>query len=459
MKELLALVGAGVFTMLADMVNLRKFSFPIAMLGLALSISFSISDWGHGEGLFGMAAMDNFALAFNVVLCSIALLWFVMSEHYFDDTKGSTTDQYALVFFALVGALMMVSFKNMTMLFLGVEILSIPMYILAGSQKRNLESNESSFKYFLMGAFAAGFLLFGIALIYGATGSFDLTTIAAKIAQLHGDLRMMLTLGVLLIVVGLGFKVSAAPFHFWAPDVYQGAPTVITAFMATIVKTAAFAAFFRLFHECFESMIGAWADVISAMIFLTLFIGNIVAVLQTNVKRMLAYSSISHAGYMLIAILTVQNPNSDSSILFYTAVYSIASLVAFGVIYWVAHAKGADNIDAFNGLAKHNPILAIPLTLAMLSMAGIPPLAGFMAKYFIFLEAIDNGYIGLIIFAVTMSLVSLYYYLRVIIAMFAQTDTEGVQIEVPALQKLFILLGCVGLLLFGLLPGLIFNAI
>ncbi len=459
MKELLALVGAGIFTMLADMVNLRKFSFPIAMLGLALSISFSISDWGNSEGLFGMAAMDNYALAFNVVLCSIALLWFVMSEHFFDDTKGSTTDQYALVFFALVGAQMMVSFKNMTMLFLGVEILSIPMYILAGSQKRNLESNESSFKYFLMGAFAAGFLLFGIALIYGATGTFNIGSIGTKVAQLNGDLRMMLTLGVLLIIVGLGFKVSAAPFHFWAPDVYQGAPTVVTAFMATIVKTAAFAAFFRLFHECFESMIGAWADVISAMIFLTLFIGNIVAVLQTNVKRMLAYSSISHAGYMLIAILTIQNPNADSSILLYTAVYSLASLVAFGVIYLVAHSKGSDNIEAFNGLGKKSPILAVALTMSMLSMAGIPPLSGFMAKYFIFLEAIENGYIGLIIFAISMSLVSLYYYLKVIIAMFAQTDTEGGEIEVPALQKLFLVLGCVGLLLFGLLPGLIFNAI
>ncbi|MFM2268768.1 MAG: hypothetical protein RL757_2209 [Bacteroidota bacterium] len=460
MKELLALVGTGVFTMIADMLNLRKYSFFIVVIGLATAISFSIVDWNKADGVYGMLAMNNFALGFNILMCATALLWFVMSDHYFDENNGATSDQYALIVFSLVGALCMVSYTNMSMLFLGIEILSIPMYIMAGSQKRDLSSNEASFKYFLMGAFASGFLLFGIALIYGVTGSFDLASIASRITQTLGDNRPMLLLGVLMLLIGLGFKVSAAPFHFWAPDVYQGAPIVVTAFMATIVKTAAFAAMFLLFNACFRPLMGDWSDVVATMIVLTLFIGNITAVLQTNVKRMLAYSSISHAGYMMIAMLSIESPNADSSIFTYSAIYSVATLLAFTVIYIVNEKRNSTDVAAFNGLGRTNPLLAFAMTLAMLSMAGIPPLAGFMAKYFIFVDAIQSGHIGLIVFAISMSLVSLYYYLKVIIAMyFAVPSAKEATPSSDLLQNTVLFIGVALLILFGLMPGLLYTAI
>ncbi len=454
MKELLTLSLTGVFTMLADMFNLRKLAFPIALVGLATTISWGIFDWDINQKIFGMMQMDNYALAFTIAMSAITLLWFVMSESYFRNMKA-ITDRYSLVFFALTGALVMVSFTNMVMLFLGIEILSVSLYVLAGSNKSDLSSTESAFKYFLMGAFASGFLLFGIALIYGVSGSFNLMDIRAAIGKTPDT--HILSLGIIMLIVGMGFKIGAAPFHFWTPDVYQGAPTPITAFMATVVKTAAIAAMYRLFITSFPSAGNVTNDVFWAMIILTLLVGNIVAVMQHNVKRILAFSSISHAGYMLINVLCAST-ESDNAILFYTTAYALASISAFMVLYLVEKTKGRATISAFNGLGKSNPILAVALTIALLSMAGIPPLAGFMAKYYVFINALSEGYVSLVLFAIAMSLVGVYYYFKLIIAMFFHEDTEGGDIvKADALQTLLIVVVSLALLVLGILPNLVYN--
>ena len=462
MKELLTLSLTGVFTMLADMFNLRKLVFPLALFGLAMTISWSVFDWDFNQRIYGMMQVDNYALAFTIVMCSTAIMWFMMSEDFFSKIVV-TTDRFALVFFALTGALVMVSYTNLVMLFIGVEILSVSMYVLAGSSKDDISSSESAFKYFLMGAFASGFLLFGIALMYGVAGSFDLMQIRAVIGK--GGNESMVLVGIIMLLIGLGFKVSAAPFHFWAPDVYQGAPTPITAFMATIVKTAAMAALFKVFLVCFPSVTDMWRDILAGMIVLTLLIGNVTAVAQTDAKRMLAFSSISHAGYMLIAVLCT-NGESDNSILFYSASYSVATIVAFMVLYLVSEKTGSMNISSFNGLGKTSPLLAVSMTISLLSMAGIPPLSGFMAKYFIFANAIGDGYLWLVLFAIAMSLVGVYYYFKIIIAMYFSENviarneaTEGVTINPNPLQTLLIVLGCGLMLVLGLFPQLVYSVL
>jgi NADH-quinone oxidoreductase subunit N len=372
-----------------------------------------------------------------------------MAEGFFKE-ESNQSDYFALVLFALSGAVIMVSYTNMAMLFLGIEILSIPMYILAGSRKQDLSSNEAAFKYLIMGAFATSFLLFGIALIYGATGSFDLVEIAAAVSTNVSSMSSIFYVGVLLMLVGMAFKVSAAPFHFWAPDVYQGAPTVITAFMATIVKTAAFAALLRLFFTAFMNAGHTWMQVVAVMAALTLLVGNITAVVQTSTKRMLAYSSVAHAGYMLLALLAA-NHYSNASILFYATAYSIGSIATFSIVSIVANAKNSDGVDSFNGLAKRNPLLAFVMTVSLLSLAGIPPTAGFFAKYFIFTSAFMAGNTGLVLIAIIASLIGVYYYFRLIIAMYFK-DGDGETIQVHMNHQFLLVVIAIAIIALGLCP-------
>jgi NADH-quinone oxidoreductase subunit N len=339
------------------------------------------------------------------------------------------------------------------MLFLGIEILSIPMYILAGSNKSDLRSNEASLKYFLMGAFATGFLLFGIALIYGVSGSFNLQNIAQYVSLQQNNVPVMLVAGVIMMLIGLAFKVSAVPFHFWTPDVYTGSPTVVTAFMSTVVKSAAFAGFFRLFFTCFNASTVIWANTIWVIAALTIIIGNVTAVYQTNFKRMLAYSSIAHAGYMLLAILAM-NSYAQNSILFYAAAYSISSITSFAILLLVSHVTKNDSIDSFNGLAKKNPLLAFITVVAMLSLAGIPPVAGFFAKYYIFTAALQQHYTGLVIIAILGSLVGVFYYFRVIIALF-KPENEGVVVPMNYVFKALLIVTSLVTLVLGIMPQLV----
>jgi NADH-quinone oxidoreductase subunit N len=458
MKGLLIISGLGILAMLAEIFKFKKVLYPLVLIGILAAYALGFTEWNANyniEMFSNMIRFDNVALAFSGVILATAFFWFILANDYFE--KDHVTDHFALVLFALVGALMLTAFSNMTTLFLGIEILSIPMYVLAASRKRDLASNEAGFKYLIMGSFASGFLLFGIALIYGATGSFDLMAIRAYISHNGADLPAFFYAGVLLVLVAMLFKVSAAPFHFWAPDVYEGSPTVITALMSTIVKTAAFAAFMRLFLVTFGGVNETWGIILAVVIALSLVVSNITAATQQSVKRMLAYSSISHAAFMLMAILANnRGMASVSAILYYSLAYSIGSIAAFTVVYHVSKQEsGSSNIEAFNGLAKRHPLMAVCMTVAMLSLAGIPVTSGFFAKYFVFSLLIGTSYNWLIILAILTSAVGVYYYFKVIIAMYFKAPAKEDGITIDSSHVVLLLLTTLFTIALGLVPNFV----
>ncbi len=458
MKGRLIISGLGILAMLAEIFKFKKVLYPLVLIGILAAYALGFTEWNANyniEMFSNMIRFDNVALAFSGVILATAFFWFILANDYFE--KDHVTDHFALVLFALVGALMLTAFSNMTTLFLGIEILSIPMYVLAASRKRDLASNEAGFKYLIMGSFASGFLLFGIALIYGATGSFDLMAIRAYISHNGADLPAFFYAGVLLVLVAMLFKVSAAPFHFWAPDVYEGSPTVITALMSTIVKTAAFAAFMRLFLVTFGGVNETWGIVLAVVIALSLVVSNITAATQQSVKRMLAYSSISHAAFMLMAILANnRGMASVSAILYYSLAYSIGSIAAFTVVYHVSKQEsGSSNIEAFNGLAKRHPLMAVCMTVAMLSLAGIPVTSGFFAKYFVFSLLIGTSYNWLIILAILTSAVGVYYYFKVIIAMYFKAPAKEDGITIDSSHVVLLLLTTLFTIALGLVPNFV----
>lgn len=425
MKELLIISLLGIAVMAADILKMRKAIFGLVVLGLLGLIGTAIADWGHNENPFGnnMLLMDNFALGFTVVLGLLALAWIVLTTDFFG-TDSRRTDLYALSIFSLCGAILMVSFTNLVMLFLGIEILSIPLYVLAASNRRDVRSNEAGFKYFFLGSLASAILLFGIALVYGATGTFDLSEIL-NITASHTTHSTLMTTGVAMMLVGFGFKISVAPFHFWAPDVYQGSPTPITAFMATVVKGAAFAAMYRLFTTSLVHYLPHFEAVLAFSAGLTLILANTVGSIQSSVKRLLAYSSVSHAGFMLGAVMVAQT-SEPKYLMYYVLTYGIASLTAFIVLHQVSSIQGgAEGTEAFHGLYKRNPLMAGALTVALFSMAGIPPLSGFMAKYFVISNVISAGHLTLAIVMILTSVVAMYYYLKLIVAMFTPIENAG----------------------------------
>jgi NADH-quinone oxidoreductase subunit N len=338
----------------------------------------------------------------------------------------------------------------MAMLFLGIEVLSISLYVLAGSKRKELRSNEAAMKYFLMGSFASGILLFGITLIYGETGSFDLQAIS-NYALSGTPLSPLYYAGAGMILIALLFKVSAVPFHFWAPDVYEGSPTLTTATMATVAKIAAFAGFYRLFSTAFVPAYSTYAWVLSIVTALTIAIGNLSALNQDSFKRMLAFSGISHAGYMMLAIISFAG-KTDNALFYYALAYGISSIAAFAIAISVSANVGSEKFEAFNGLGKTKPYLAAALMLAMLSMSGIPPLAGFFGKYYIFSEAVRNYHLGLVVFAVINSVIGVYYYMKVVIAMYTKTPAE-VAISVKPAYSFVIALCVLLMLLIGILPS------
>ena len=454
MKGLFIISGLGVLAMLAEIFKFKKLLYPLVLIGILAAYVTNFMEWNNNTNIelfANMMRFDNVALAFSGVILVTAFFWFILANDYFE--QDHVTDHFALVLFALVGAIMLTGFSNMTTLFLGIEILSIPMYVLAASRKRDLASNEAGFKYLIMGSFASGFLLFGIALIYGATGSFDLMAIRSFISHAQGDLPAFFYAGVLMVLVAMLFKVSAAPFHFWAPDVYEGSPTVITALMSTIVKTAAFAAFMRLFLVVFGGVNESWSMVLAVVIALSLVVSNITAATQQSVKRMLAYSSISHAAFMLMAILANQRGMASvSAILYYSLAYSVGSIAAFTVLYNVSKAKDNANIEAFNGLGKRHPFMAACMVIAMLSLAGIPITAGFFAKYFIFSVMIGTTFKWLIILAILTSAVGVYYYFKVIIAMYFKEEDGEQEVTMETSHVLLLALTTIFTLALGIVP-------
>jgi NADH-quinone oxidoreductase subunit N len=393
----------------------------------------------------GMLLFDRYALLFIIVATVCTFTYFLLSAREMEKVGNNYPDYFALIFFILSGVCIAASFQSLLMLFLGIEIISIPLYILAGSEKRNLKSNEASLKYFLMGSFSTGLMLMGIALVYGATGSFYTINVS------EGNLSSVLLIaGMMLLLFSMSFKVSAAPFHFWTPDVYDGTPTVFTSFMATIVKAAFFMAFMKLFHEAFGNIQPQWKILVAVIVAVTLFIGNITAVFQQSVKRMLAYSSIAQAGFMMMAVYAYGSSDAREGLMLYATAYSLATIGIFAVL-----AKMEDqSFKGFNGFAKQHPVIAAAIVIFLLSLAGIPLTAGFLSKFYMLRASLSAGGMWLPVFAVIMAAVSVYYYFRLIEAMYFR---EGPAIAVNFSQafRITLVIVAAGTILLGLFPDLL----
>ena len=455
MTALLLLFTTAIVALFAGLTHNRSVLQPIALVGTLLAFAATFFDpLGWNDRYTSMMQFDIYALSFSGVVILATSLIIGLSGWGFRNLNETLGDNYGLLLFSLCGALCMFSFTNMVMLFLGIEILSIPLYVLAGSRRDDLPGNEAALKYFLMGAFATGILLFGMTLVYGSCASFDLAVVNEAVAGKAGSSNM-LHVGILLIIVGLSFKVSAVPFHFWAPDVYQGSPNLVTTFMATVVKTAGFAAFYRLFSLAFPAAIDFWSVPVTVIAALTMTVANVTAIFQMDFKRMMAYSSISHAGYLMLAILAIGTAGSERALLFYTLTYSLATICAFGGYMVIAEKNTDGSFSAFNGLSKKQPFLAAVMAIAMLSLAGIPPTAGFFGKYFLFTAAFAKAP-WLIVLAVVNSAISIYYYFKIIIAMYFSREENAYEASVPAGVRWVVLAGMLLIALLTLWPGSVY---
>lgn len=427
--------------------------FAIAALLVAFVANIFDVAWviHHKQGYTAyehMITVTLFTTLFNAVILGSTLVYYLLSGSEFEKVGENVAEYFALQFFILSGIMLATSFSNLLILFLAIEIMSIPQYILAGSDKHNLKSNEASLKYFLMGSFSTGILLMGIVLIYGGSGSFELEHLG--IAAM--SLSPLTLVGILLMVFAMSFKVSAAPFHFWTPDVYDGSPTIFTAFMATVVKAGGFIAFIRLFQIAFKGGIVSpqWELVLEVITAATLIIGNITAVYQQSVKRMLSYSSIAQAGFMLFAVISF-NLKAEQGILLYAAAYSLATIGAFSVLLKLKDYT----FDGFNGLARKQPLLAFGMTICLFSLAGIPLTAGFFAKYFVLAAAVQQGgMLWLVITAIICAAISVYYYFKVIIAMYFKTGEPEVESPSNAYKTMLVITVALVILL-GTFPNLL----
>lgn len=444
--------------MMFSAVFIKSKSAPkyLALVGIALIFVANAMELNSGFILFNIDFHDmlrtgSFNLTFIAVALGCTAIYFLLSGSDIEKTGPHVAEYFALIFFILCGVALCATFNTLLILFIGIEIMSIPLYILTGSDKRNLKSNEAALKYFLMGAFSTGIMLMGIAFIYGGTpnASFYIDNIQLGV----GKMPVMIAVGLVMLVVSMSFKVSAAPFHFWTPDVYDGAPTVFTSFMSTIVKVAGFFAFVRLFENSFGAIHDQWQNLIVFITIATLLIGNITAVFQQSVKRMLAYSSIAQAGFMLLALFAL-NTRAKEGLVLYAAAYSLATIGIFSVL-----AKMNDyTIDGFNGLGKQQPIVALSITVFLLSLTGIPLTAGFQSKFYMLMAAVENGHrFWIVIVAVLFAAVSAYYYFRIIQAMYFKEAAEdaGQSLEIKPAFKYLLLITAVMIIILGIYPELI----
>jgi NADH-quinone oxidoreductase subunit N len=459
MNSIILLTIFGILNLFVGFRKSNKLVLPLVFLFLSIVFAVNLGDWNNTQTYFEqMLTIDNFAVAFTGVVVLTTILVIPFAKSYVDEQHDSLAEFFSILLFSLVGAIMMVAYENLLMLFVGIEILSISMYVLAGSDKKNLKSNEAGLKYFLMGSFATGILLFGIVLIYGATGTFQISEISS-VATSQGDALTspLLAMGLLFTLIGISFKVSAAPFHFWTPDVYEGAPTLFTAFMSTVVKTAGFAGFYKLMSVSFAGAYDIWFPTLVAMTVITLGIGNIGAAAQNSFKRMMAYSSISHAGYLMIALLSF-NDRSENAILFYSLAYSVATIAAFGILKLVSDRRDDISYNAFNGLGQTNPLLAAVMTIAMCSLAGIPLTGGFFGKLFVFSAALEQDLLWLVVVAILMSAVGIYYYFRVVIAMYMK-EPAGEPVPVSGAAAFALLVMALLTVVLGIFPGMLSNVL
>lgn len=421
---------------------------PVAGLAVALW-QVVVSAPSTGPSFSGMYVRDALTVVLQSVALVAVLLSIWLSEEYMERTRLESGEYYALLLVVALGAMLMAASNDLIMLFLGLETLSIPLYILAAFAQTDVRSQEAGMKYFLLGAFSTVFFLYGIALTYGAAGSTNLARLAEQTARPTG----LLQAGIGLLSIGLGFKAAVVPFHFWVPDVYEGAPLPVTAYMSVITKVGAFAALLRVFTVALALQAAQWTVVLAAVSVLTVVLGNVAAVVQTSIKRLLAYSSIAHAGFILIGVVAGSRAGA-SAVAFYLLTYTLMTLGAFGVVLML-HRRGeeADQIADLTGLAWRSPLLAAAMALFMVSLAGLPPTAGFIAKFYVFTAVLDAGQVGVAIIGVLTTVVSAYYYLRVAYTMFIGQPRSEVSFTGGRWATAALVLAAAGVLALGVFPS------
>lgn len=452
MNTLIAISGLGVFCLIAEIFNLRKLLVPVAVLGLLAILGLTISEFNTPASFYNnMIIVNKFSVAFSSLFIILTIFLVALSGDFYKEHPTKISDFIAIKIFLLSGAVAMVSFGNLAMFFLGIEVLSISLYILAASRRLDIKSNEAGMKYFLMGSFASGIILFGICLVYGATGYFDMGEIY-DLSQGIG-LPVWFPIGITLIVIGMLFKIAAAPFHFWAPDVYEGSPSMTTATMSTLAKVVAVATLYKLLSGL-TSLSPKVELLIVIISILSMSVGNIMALRQKNVKRMLAFSGVSHAGFMVMALLSMST--AASTLLYYTAAYALAGIASFAVIIYVTKNNDNEDISNFDGLGKSNPLLAAILTASLLSMAGIPVFSGFFAKFMLFEQTIKAGYLVVVIAAVINSIISVGYYFKLILAMYTKEASEEKQ-SVPFVYYAVAVIAILLNIVLGIYPSFVTN--
>ncbi len=455
----IAIAAFGFLVLLIDVFSPKEekkgYLAVLSLLGVAIAFFYTLPLVGTGRtGFEGMFVSDGLAIFFKILILGITFLTLLISMGYATREGIGFGEYYALILFAALGMMLMAAGTHLIIIFLGLETMSISIYILAGMMREDRKSVESAFKYFLLGAFATGFLLYGIAFLYGATGSLHLKEIATHIASKKLLDHPMLLMSLVFLTIGFGFKIASVPFHMWTPDVYEGAPTSVTAFMATGVKAASFSALVRVFFVALPEFRPDWTSIMWLIAVATMTAGNIIAIAQTHIKRMLAYSSIAHAGYILVAFVA-GNPSGASSLLFYLMAYAFMNLGAFTCVILLGK-KGEENtlITDYAGLGFKYPLLAASMTIFLLSMAGIPPLGGFMAKLYIFRAAVEAKFYWLVIFGVLNSALSVYYYLRVTVLMyFREPEREIAGLRFSPAAVIALVFALIGTFYMGLFPA------
>ena len=421
MNTLIAIIGLGVLCLLFEIFNMTKAIVPLTIVGLLGVLGLTILEFNSTEAYYNnMIVVSKFSTAFSSLFIVLTIFLVALSHNFYKNHQSKISDYIAIKIFLLAGGVAMVSFGNLAMFFLGIEVLSISLYVLAASDRLNLKSNEAGMKYFLMGACASGIILFGICMIYGAMGSFDVSDISAM--SQSAELPVWFPIGIVLLTIGMLFKIAAVPFHFWAPDVYEGSPTMTTALMSTLAKVVAMATLYKLLSVMNADISESFKIVVVIISMASMTVGNIMALRQVNVKRMLAFSGISHAGFMLMTLLSLSS--SAGSLLYYASAYALSGIAAFSVIIYVCKNRDNEDIVNFHGLGKNNPLLAAILTASLLSMAGIPIFAGFFAKLVLFSDVIEAGHIALVIVAVVNSIISVGYHFKLILAMYTKEPNE-----------------------------------
>ena len=432
--------------------------FGVSLAGLAVTAGTVAATSGmHCTGFHGMILGGGYASIISMLVVVVCASTILLSKSYLEKEKINYSEFYALLLFATAGMIMMGSALDLIVVFLGIELMSVCLYVLAGFFRKRPKSNESALKYFLLGSFATGFLLYGIALIYGATGSTNYSTIAQQISQLQQP--VLFWIGISLLIVGFSFKVAAVPFHMWVPDVYEGAPTPVSGFMSTGAKAAAFSALLLFLSRAVTLPVPRLIEILAILSAVSMVVGNVFALAQNNLKRMLAYSSVAHAGYILAGI-TAGNSTGQTGVIYYLVAYSFMNLGAFGILS-ILEKEDDKNLtfDDYLGLWYRKPALASLMALFMFSLAGIPPFAGFFGKYYVFAAAVSGGFTWLAIIGVLASLVSVYYYLRLVVVMFFRDSQQTEDIAVPAGGMIALLVSAIVIIVIGLFPSLLLQFI